>query len=294
MMTLPAELLELVFLQLSPRDLKAAVVVCRRWREAGEAPGLWAGACFRVNTGNLASMPEVLAIKKFRQVKRLAARRVSEDLFEAAALHPGLRAVDLWNADLSLVETDLLTRALGNMEELNLVMTDLTRQQLEAIFTHMSVEGSKMKRLKLILINLSRVSPRLFARAVSSMERVSMSVCAPTMEASVKCLTMPQLKELLTAIHGGCRLRNLTLEDSYTYSFGILEKLDAGLVARAFNKMEEVTLNGHHLSREQVARILEQSLVATSLNQLNIGHGSLKGLDQSLVSRARQAIGRLE
>ena len=39
---LPAEMLERVFHLLPPRDLKAVVLVCRWWREVGEAPWLWA------------------------------------------------------------------------------------------------------------------------------------------------------------------------------------------------------------------------------------------------------------
>ena len=38
---LPVEVLELILCLLSPGDLKAAVLVCRRWREVAEAPGMW-------------------------------------------------------------------------------------------------------------------------------------------------------------------------------------------------------------------------------------------------------------
>ena len=39
---LPAEILKQIFHLLPGRDLRLAVQVCRLWREAGEAPGLWA------------------------------------------------------------------------------------------------------------------------------------------------------------------------------------------------------------------------------------------------------------
>ena len=38
---LPPEMLERVFRLLPNRDLKNAVLVCRRWRDVGEAPSLW-------------------------------------------------------------------------------------------------------------------------------------------------------------------------------------------------------------------------------------------------------------
>ena len=39
---LPAEMLERVFHLLPPLDLKSVVLVCRWWREVGDAPVLWA------------------------------------------------------------------------------------------------------------------------------------------------------------------------------------------------------------------------------------------------------------
>jgi len=44
---LPAEMLERVFLLLGPQDLNAVVLVCRRWRDVGEAPHLWTNTCVR-------------------------------------------------------------------------------------------------------------------------------------------------------------------------------------------------------------------------------------------------------
>ena len=45
----PLEILELIFVNLSPADLKSAVAVCRRWREAGESPQLWAWVAIRLD-----------------------------------------------------------------------------------------------------------------------------------------------------------------------------------------------------------------------------------------------------
>ena len=39
---LPVEVLESILSLLSPGALKAAVLVCRRWRDVAEAPGMWA------------------------------------------------------------------------------------------------------------------------------------------------------------------------------------------------------------------------------------------------------------
>ena len=42
-----AGVLSLVFRLLPARDLLVVLLVCRLWREAGEAPGLWAGIVLR-------------------------------------------------------------------------------------------------------------------------------------------------------------------------------------------------------------------------------------------------------
>ena len=48
---LPVELLSKVFHLLPSRDLKAVVLVCRWWRELGEAPAFW--VCLRVKRRNI-------------------------------------------------------------------------------------------------------------------------------------------------------------------------------------------------------------------------------------------------
>ena len=41
---LPEEMLEEIFHLLTPDQLKAAVMVCKRWAEVGQAPLLWTWA----------------------------------------------------------------------------------------------------------------------------------------------------------------------------------------------------------------------------------------------------------
>ena len=47
------------------------VLVCRRWREVGEAPGLWAWVVLRVTREKLASMPKVLDSRRLAAVRRI-------------------------------------------------------------------------------------------------------------------------------------------------------------------------------------------------------------------------------
>ena len=76
---LPAEMLERVFHLLPPRDLKAVVLVCRWWREVGEAPALWVWVHL-VNEDigfGIGFMPEVLDSRRLQAVRRMEVNEVS-------------------------------------------------------------------------------------------------------------------------------------------------------------------------------------------------------------------------
>ena len=75
---LPVEMLERVFHLLPPRDLQAVVLVCRWWREVGEAPALWVWVCLRVWRENIGYMPEVLDSRRLQAVRRVEVWEVSE------------------------------------------------------------------------------------------------------------------------------------------------------------------------------------------------------------------------
>ena len=47
---LPDEMLRKIFQSLDPRDLKAAVLVCPKWRKVGEATTLWTWAVVKIRT----------------------------------------------------------------------------------------------------------------------------------------------------------------------------------------------------------------------------------------------------
>ena len=82
---LPLELLHQILGLLAPQDLKAAVLVCRLWREVGEAPGLWTWAFLRVTRENLATMPDRLATRRLLGVTGFVLERGAVELLEAAS-----------------------------------------------------------------------------------------------------------------------------------------------------------------------------------------------------------------
>ena len=84
-LALPPEMLERVFSSLHLQDLKASLQVCRRWREAGEAPGLWARVCLRASRESMAGLQEALPGRRMLLVRELQLEGegpVSEGLLE--------------------------------------------------------------------------------------------------------------------------------------------------------------------------------------------------------------------
>ena len=122
---LPPELLHHILGLLAPRDLKAAVLVCRLWRELGEAPGLWTWAFLRVTSENQSTMLEFLEGRRMKTVRQLRVEEVSDEVLEAVDRHQGLREMKVFMVT-STLDPDLLARAVTNMEELEMEFVQLT------------------------------------------------------------------------------------------------------------------------------------------------------------------------
>ena len=71
---------------------------------------------------------------------------------------------------------------------------------------------------------------------------------------------------------------------------------EAGVLARAINKLESFHMSGGNLSQGQLKAILTQSLVKTKLKTLDLGliqEFGLEGLEEDLVARAKLVIQKL-
>ena len=131
--SLPAEVLEHVFRQLEPNNLKTVVLVCKRWRDIGEAPKLWTWVYHWVNRGNLANMPRILASKRLRALRMIAVRSFSEDLLRAIIKHPSIQELDLTDADWSL--STIVLAACLLYHSVSLPRITLTRQTQRCLYS---------------------------------------------------------------------------------------------------------------------------------------------------------------
>jgi len=219
---LPAEMLERVFYLLPPTDLKMAMLVCRWWSEVGEAPGLWDWVGLGVDEENIGYMPEMLD-RRFKAVRRVKLWTVSEKVMKAMVRHPWMKEMDAEFTSLSSLDPKLLAKAVTQLEEVQLSGTQLTPQQVEAIFAAID-KSSLLKVLKICGNNLSSVNPVVMARGVNKLETVDLR------HTSMK---RQQMTQVLTQSLVATSLRKLKLKGN--------EKVDEDLYRRAQQVIPNLT-----------------------------------------------------
>jgi len=104
-----------------------------------------------------------------------------------------LKTLNLAANDLSSVDADILAQAVTKLEEVKLADTDLTPQQVEAIYAALDI-SCKMKILRIGANNLSSVDPDVLARVTNKLETVNMRDTHLTEQQMTRILT----KSLLT------------------------------------------------------------------------------------------------
>ena len=122
---LPAELLGKIFQLLPVQDLRRAMLVCKRWAEAGEMPEVWANVDIVVTHKNLEVMPEVLLSPRLLLVRKVEVSAVSKRFLQALARHPKVEQVDMEDICFSGVQSSLLVQALTNLNQVDLTGTQL-------------------------------------------------------------------------------------------------------------------------------------------------------------------------
>ena len=276
---LPAEMLERVFHLLPPRDLKAVVLVCRWWREVGEAAGLWNWVILTVNHDNLPVMAEMLAARRLQGVRKMEVytHMMPKELLGAMARHPGLREVDVRVGQFCLVEPVLVVPLVTGLEVLDLAWCHITPSQASTICQNLAME-KRLRSLNLSWNHLGSVAPQLVAR-LALVEQVDLTQAN---------LTPPQLTALFAALDGGpSKMERLKI------SFNNVSSINADLLARAANKLVAVEMKKCSISEHQASCILTQSLQSTSLKSLKLWEWDWL-IDSQLKARAREVLETLE
>jgi len=255
--SLPMEMLARVF-RLLGREVRVVVQVCRRWRAAGQAPGLWRWAVVRVDARGLATLPALLTCGRLQAAARWRVTVVSEHLLAAMAEHRGVREVDMSYTPLAKVEAVMVADMASRLDTLSLRSTGLTRGQLEALLRRVGEESTSLRCLDLSSNSLGLVSPGVLAAAVVRLEEVHLDDTG---------LSTTQVEAILTAVCGGSSLRTLSLA---SVRLGGVEPL---LLALALNKLEEAWVHETRLTADQLVTCLACSLATSSLHRLHMEGG---------------------
>ena len=249
--------LKKVFGHLSVQDMKSVVLVCWEWKDVGEEPQFWAWVSLRVIRENLATMPEVLGLRRLQEVRKLEVRAMSQELLRVVAWHKGLREVDMAETDLVAVEPELLARVVNKLEEVDMRDAHMTSEQAEDIIHRMSAGDTKLKKIDLSGRKeaLSSIEPDQMVKALSKLEHVALDDSQ---------LSGEQTEALLASINmTGSRMKRLKMGNNRG-----LSKVEPQVLALAAAKLEELDL-GNSYSRFMIfMTLMEGGMVG--LNSLQI------------------------
>jgi hypothetical protein len=249
---LPPEMLDRVFLLLSPQDLKSVVQVCRLWREVGERPGLWTWGVARA-TGQ--DMAEVLASRRMLMVTGLRLEgglAVSGDLLEALTR---LERLEVTGAVLSSQSPGLLAGAVAGLQEVQLSQAAVCSHQAEEVFTAVTVE-TRLRKLSICQTVLTTVSPGLLAGAAAQLVELSLPASQ---------LTGRQAAAILAVIGQQTRLKKLDLSDNKYLFWDIAPSLLAGAV-----ELEEFRIRATNLGLHKMSILLAAIGPYTKLRKLDL------------------------
>ena len=172
------------------------------------------------------------------------------------------------------MEGGLLARTVKSLVEVNLQETQMTHQQIVAILTTIGSGESQLKNLYIQYNNLSYLEPNIVAGCVNNLEEVN--ICRTHLD-------IETIEEICTAICvGATRMKTLNLSSNR------LSSVEAGLLAKAVNRLEEVVFFNTGLSQKQAEAILAERRVKTSLRKLNLNRC---GLNEDWLTRIRLASG---
>ena len=164
------------------RDLMSAMLVCRSWKEMGQDPAMWTLFVVTVETKEDIQKFKVPRLQKIQRISLLKGgyRYRLRDLFQAISAIPSVSKIyNLWTYDLRSLEPGLCASVLARLKMLHFGR-ELTKEQMEKIFTVVAVEGSKVDEIYIDFSGYgfrpgsNKVSPHLFASAVTHVRVLSM------------------------------------------------------------------------------------------------------------------------
>ena len=202
-----------------------------------------------------------------------------------------------WN-NLSGVDSELLAKAVANLETLDIGSTERTECKATKILSGVS-KGSEVTQLNMSWNNLYEGDRGLLVKALNNLESLDVIVTELITQQAAAILysvsdgskltklnitgnlTQQQAVELSTAISLGCKLCRLFIGGNN------LSAVAPGLLAKVVSNLESLSVGHTKLTQQQAAAILTAVLEGSKLTSFIIwGNNNLTEVDPELLAKA--------
>lgn len=326
---LPNEVVFKILQLLPPKEVKAAVLVCRFLRKMAEEPRFWTWAVVKIDTkGDL----QKLKIPRLRMLEEIDVTQGTHsgtqvectwikeeglpDLFQVLDEIPTITRIRglEYCKGIQGIKPDLAVSILNRLETLRLCRYEehedeydenedeeegvketwllLTREQLELLFTA-AAEKTNLKYLQVSGQDMEADDMEEIPAFNQLFAAAVTNVKEVVLREYCKCdMTNGQYEALFAIIAAEDRpIRKLTCVSDYISPMG---DKDPDMLSKAFNKLEEVSITGCNC-KGQVTAILRGLVEGESrLKRLmlwDLDARMIPNLDQNLVKRAKEKIG---
>ena len=268
----PPEILQTVLHYLPPADLKAAVLVNRRWRQVGDDPSLWSWSKVTMVSGGVEWPSAVDMLKSRRGIRELEAQNLSgsetRQLMLAVNEESSVEKLNLGSSCMSQVEPVLLGDALSGLKRVNLGNIIFTPEQLDTLFSSLH----KISSLNVEEVDLSGVSPMLFISAAKLSE----------LHISNTVLTQEQIASLWTAFKNNteCDIKSISMS-------GInLASVEVEALVGVASKVCKIDLSNTELTDEQITALVSSLRENQEIQEVDLSDNTLSGVDPDLLATA--------
>ena len=203
-----------------------------------------------------------------------------------------------WN-NLSGVDSELLAKAVANLETLDIGSTELTEPILSTTILSGVSKGSEVTKLNMSWNNLYEGDRGLLVKALNNLESLDVIVTELITQQAAAILysvsdgskltklnitgnlTLQQAVALSTAISVGCKLCRLFIGGNN------LSAVAPGLLAKVVSNLESLSVGHTKLTQQQAAAILTAVLEGSKLTSFIIwGNNNLTEVDPELLAKA--------
>ena len=251
-----------IFLCLLPADVKTATLVCRSWWAVLELPRFWTWASVRLGRKNFSARRQSPRLRHVGGVLcelDLTARQLSSVIRLVVERRSSLTSLNFSGSDLSSVSPQLLSRATVRLQRATFYDSNLTADQVRAVFTGiLEAEDLRLERLKITLTGLESVEPGTLSRALVRVREVPLL--------SSTNLTEQQMTAVFTQIAHTPLLRLSKLR-LHWMDFSSVEP---GLFSQALVRLEQVDLHGSVHTEAQMLELFQRIVGTKQLRLRNL------------------------